>query len=287
MKRKRALGRGLESLLPDVKEQMTPKGTPAEIDVLAIDPNPFQPRIDWDESELSSLANSIKQQGIIQPVVLRKNEDRFQLIAGERRLRASILAGLQTIPALIRDADDEQMMALALIENIQRQDLNPIEKAEAFSRFCNEFELTQEELAKLVGISRSAIANFQRLMDLPDLTKTMVRSGKLSMGHGRALLGLPDSDTINRMAKLTLVRGYNVRTLEDEVRKSTGKRSNKKKKPQVLPEIKQLENELERALGTRVSLKDSGGSGKLLIEYSSLDELDRILIIIRGQRKPV
>ncbi len=283
MTKKRALGRGLESLLPSIVDEPSEKGKPAEIAVLEIDPNPFQPRIDWDDEELSSLSESIKQQGILQPLVLRKNNDRYQLIAGERRLRASILAGLETVPAFIREADDKQMMALALIENIQRQDLNPMEKAEAFSRFCDEFSMTQEELGKQVGISRSAIANFQRLMELPEAVKAMVRSGRLSMGHGRALLGLQSEDQIKRHAKLCLARGYSVRTLEDLVRKSTGRKPVKKLKPEILPEIKQLENELQRTLGTRVFLKDSGGKGKLEIEYGSLDELDRILSIIRGR----
>lgn len=288
MKRKNVLGRGLESLLPSLEENSSNKGSPADISVDEIDPNPFQPRIDWDDEELSSLAESIRQQGILQPLVMRKHENRYQLIAGERRLRASILVGLDTVPAFVRDADDKQMMALALIENIQRQDLNPMEKAEAFSRFCVEFSMTQEELGKQVGISRSAVANFQRLMELPDFVKGMVRSGKLSMGHGRALLGLQSEEAMIRIAKVSLAKGYSVRTLEDAVRKSTGRNGPalRKKKTPVIPEIKQLEEELQRALGTRVILKDFGGSGKLEIEYSSLDELDRILCILRGRGNP-
>lgn len=283
MKRKKALGRGLEALLPDINDKSSEKGIPADISVDEIDPNPFQPRIDWDDDQLSSLAESIKQQGILQPLILRKMGKRYQLIAGERRLRASILAGLETVPAFIREADDKQMMALALLENIQRQDLNPMEKAEAFSRFCDEFRMTQEELGKQVGMSRSAVANFQRLMELPDSVKIMVRSGKLSMGHGRALLGLPDEGSMIRIAKLSIARRYSVRNLEDTVRKVANRGERKKKQSRVLPEIKQLEVELQRILGTRVFLKDSGGSGRLEIDYSSLDELDRILSIIRGR----
>jgi len=286
MKKKKALGRGLESLLPSAPDIEPVTGVPADISVNSIDPNPFQPRIDWDDNELSSLAESIRQQGVLQPLVLRKKEKRYQLIAGERRLRASIIAGLETVPAYVRKADDRQMMALALIENIQRQDLNPMEKAEAFSRFCNEFNMTQEELGKQVGISRSAVANFQRLMELPEAVKTMIRSGKLSMGHGRALLGLPDEESILRQAKICLARGYSVRVLEDVVRKASGKKP-AKKKAAVIPEIKRLETELQRIMGTRVFLKDTGGKGKLEIEYSSLDELDRILSILRSRGNPV
>jgi len=284
MKRKNALGRGLDALLPDYDREAETAGKPAVVDIAQIDPNPFQPRIDWNDLELASLADSIRQQGILQPLVLRKNGDRFQLIAGERRLRASKLAGLEKVPAFIRDADDRQMMALALVENIQRQDLNPMEKAEAFSRFCNEFEMTQEELGKQVGISRSAVANFQRLMELPDTVKELVRSGDLSMGHGRSLLGLKSREAMIHMARLSVSRGYSVRVLEDMVRKSSSKDVPKKKSSRtVLPEVELLEKELQRCLGTRVSLKDSGGRGKLEIEYQSLDELDRILHIIRGR----
>ncbi len=282
MKRKKALGRGLEALLPEIDEQSSGTGTPAMIEAVLIDPNPFQPRIDWDDTELESLAESIRQQGVLQPLVLRAAGERFQLIAGERRLRASKMAGLDLVPAIIREADDRQMMALALIENIQRQDLNPMEKAEAFTRFCREFDLTQDELGRQVGLSRSAVANFQRLVELPDPVKNMVRSGSLSMGHGRALLGLGSKDSIVRMAKLSVARGYSVRALEDAVRKQLAG-SPVKKSRKVLPEITQLENELQRYLGTKVVLKDSGGRGKLEIDYQSLDELDRILNIIRGR----
>ena len=282
MKRKKALGRGLEALLPEIDEQSSGTGTPAMIEAVLIDPNPFQPRIDWDDTELESLAESIRQQGVLQPLVLRAAGERFQLIAGERRLRASKMAGLDLVPAIIREADDRQMMALALIENIQRQDLNPMEKAEAFTRFCREFDLTQDELGRQVGLSRSAVANFQRLVELPDPVKNMVRSGSLSMGHGRALLGLGSKDSIVRMAKLSVARGYSVRALEDAVRKQLAG-SPVKKSRKVLPEITQLENELQSCLGTKVVLKDSGGRGKLEIDYQSLDELDRILNIIRGR----
>ncbi len=287
MKRKKALGRGLEALLPSVKEESgSEKGLPAEVDIQLIDPNPFQPRIDWDDSELESLANSIKQQGLLQPVIVRKVGSRYQLIAGERRLRASKIAKLKLMPVFVRDATEKEMMALALIENIQRQDLNPMEKAEAFNRFCSEFELTQEELGQQVGISRSAVANFQRLIELPDSVKEMVRSGKLSMGHGRALLSLKHKQSMVRVAQLSCSRGLSVRALEEYVKKSLSPKK-KAKTRDILPEVKQLEVELERVLGTKVKLKDFGGSGKLEIEYASLDELDRVLSIIRRPKKSV
>lgn len=283
MKRKKALGRGLEALLPDVDTQSEKSGKPALVDIGLIDPNPFQPRIDWDDAELESLSLSISEQGILQPLVMRKAGERYQLIAGERRLRASKLAGLSEVPAFIREADDRQMMALALVENIQRQDLNPMEKAEAFSRFCAEFKLTQEELGKQLGMSRPAVANFQRLMELPLEVKEMVRSGSLSMGHGRALLGLKNDEAIVRMARQTRTRGYSVRVLEAAVRRKLAGSTGRKKLKAEVPEVKQLERELQRHLGTKVQLKDAGGRGKVEIEYQSLDELDRILHIIRGR----
>lgn len=282
MKRKKALGRGLEALLPDVVSEAPETGTPAVIDIGLVDPNPFQPRIDWDDSQLESLAESVKQQGIIQPLVMRLKDDRYQLIAGERRLRASKMAGLESVPAYIREASDRQMMALALVENIQRQDLNPMEKAEAFTRFCEEFDMTQDELGRQVGLSRSAVANFQRLMELPEQVKNMVRSGELSMGHGRALLALRSEEAIIKMAKHSIARGYSVRAIEEAVRAKIKRPSAKKVKKQV-PEILQLEKELQRCLGTRVALRDFGGRGKLEIEYQSLDDLDRILNIIRSR----
>jgi ParB family transcriptional regulator, chromosome partitioning protein len=284
MKRSRALGRGLESLLPSVEAEGENTGKPAMIAVELIDPNPFQPRVDWDDSELESLAASIKEQGILQPLVMRAAGERYQLIAGERRLRASQLAALSQVPAYVREADDRQMMALALVENIQRQDLNPMEKAEAFSRFCREFSITQEELGRQVGLSRSAVANFQRLMDLPAQVKDMVRNGSLSMGHGRTLLGLENPEAMIRYAKMTLARGYSVRSLEEAVRKKASRGKASRKAPvQGIPEIRMLETELERCLGTRVRVKDRTGRGRLEIEYTSLDELDRILNIIRGR----
>lgn len=284
-KKKKALGRGLEALLPQLPGEGGPaRGAPALIPVSLIDSNPFQPRVDWIDEDLKSLSESIRAQGILQPVVMRKAGDRYQLIAGERRVRAAVMAGLEEVPAVLREADDRQMLALALMENIQRADLNPMEKAEAFSRFCSEFNLTQEELGRQVGLDRSTVANFQRLLELPGKVRSMLRAGQLSMGHGRALLGLSDEKRIIRMAGIAVHRGLSVRNLEEMVRgeRKAGKPSKAGKKPS--PEVMSLEESLQRALGTRVRVKDSGGRGSIEIEYGSLDELDRLLSILR--RKP-
>jgi ParB family chromosome partitioning protein len=282
-KAKKALGRGLEALLPDIPQDGNRIGTPAMISVNLIDSNPFQPRVDWIDDDLKSLSESIRAQGVLQPVVLRRAQDRYQLIAGERRLRASVMAGLSEIPSILREADDRQMLALALVENIQRSDLNPMEKAEAFHRFCNEFSLTQEELGRQVGLDRSTVANFQRLLELPEKVRAMLRTGQLSMGHGRALLGLSDETRIIRTAGIAVHRGMSVRNLEELVRnqKSTGEKARRKKPKVASSEVSRLEESLQRVLGTRVRIRDAGGRGSIEIEYATLDELDRILAILK------
>lgn len=286
-KGKKALGRGLEALLPAVSGATSETGSPTRIPVDLIDANPFQPRVDWSQEDLQSLSDSIRAQGIIQPLVLRPVGERYQLIAGERRLRASIIAGITEVPAVIREADDRQMLALALVENIQRADLNPMEKAEAFSRFCREFHLTQEDLGRQVGLSRSAVANFQRLLELPEKVRTMLRTGQLTMGHGRALLGLPDDDHMVRAARMAVHRGMSVRALEELVRNRRPEAGGRKtgKTREVSPEIVALEEGLQRLFGARVRVRDAGGRGSIEIEYSSLDELDRLLSIFRSSSR--
>jgi ParB family chromosome partitioning protein len=286
-KGKKALGRGLEALLPAIPAGTAETGSSRMIPVDLIDANPFQPRVDWSQEDLQSLSDSIRAQGIIQPLVLRPVGERYQLIAGERRLRASVMAGLAEVPAVIREADDRQMLALALVENIQRSDLNPMEKAEAFSRFCTEFHLTQEDLGRQVGLSRSAVANFQRLLELPEKVRIMLRTGQLTMGHGRALLGLPDADHMVRAAGMAVHKGMSVRALEELVRsrRPEGRGRTNAKAREVSPEIVALEEGLQRLFGTRVRVRDAGGRGSVEIEYSSLDELDRLLSIFRSSSR--
>jgi len=276
------------SLLPAILRGDGPKqGSSMRISVELIDANPFQPRVDWSQEDLQSLSDSIRAQGIIQPLVLRPVKGRYQLIAGERRLRAAIMAGLSEVPAVFREADDRQMLALALVENIQRSDLNPMEKAEAFSRFCSEFHLTQEDLGRQVGLSRSAVANFQRLLELPEKVRIMLRTGQLTMGHGRALLGLPDGDHMVRAAGMAVHKGMSVRALEELVRsrrpEGRGRRTGKAR--EVAAEIVALEEGLQRLFGAKVKVRDAGGRGTIEIEYASLDELDRLLAIFRSSSR--
>jgi ParB family transcriptional regulator, chromosome partitioning protein len=282
--RRKALGKGLEELFPGIGDEVGP-AVSGGVEIGLIDPNPYQPRREWSSADIQSLTASILAQGILQPLVLRRKGRRFQLIAGERRLRAAREAGLQTVPAVIREADDEQMLALALMENIQRTDLGPMEKAEAFSRLSGEFGLTQEEMGRQVGMSRSAVANFQRLLDLPASVQDLIRRGALQMGHGRALLGLTDRGMMERLASVAGRREYSVRTLEERVRRlSAGSRAGgKPRKPaDGSPEVRKLVEDLQRLLKTRVRLKVAGGSaGSIEISYHSLLELERLLELFR------
>ncbi len=278
--RKKALGRGLEALLPVLDE--TAPGQVASIQVERIEPNPHQPRHVWDEEELRSLSDSIKEQGILQPLVLRRQGMRFQVIAGERRLRAARMAGLTEVPAIIRDATDTQMLALALVENIQRRDLGPLEKAEAFSRLATMFELTQEEMGRQTGLDRSTVSNLIRLLELPDAVKTMLRDGTLSMGHGRALLSLHESRTIETAAGLAVSRGMSVRQLEEHVRRSARKTVPRRTPGTQPAEIADLQERLTRRLSAKVRVRDRGGRGSIVVEYSSLNDLQRILDLLDG-----
>ncbi len=275
---RRALGRGLEALLPQVGE--TASGQIVLVSTAKIDPNPFQPRQDWDQDELQSLADSIRAQGLLQPLVLRKQSGRFQVVAGERRLRAARLAGMAEVPAVIRDADDTQMLVLALVENIQRKDLGPMEKAENFSRLSGMFGLTQEEVGRQIGLSRSTVANFVRLLELPESVKDLMRSGELAMGHGRALLGLRTRASMESAAALAVRRRYSVRQLEEYIRKQVSAPGRRKPASGRAPETRSLEEAVQRRLGTRVRIVERGGKGRLEVEFSSLDELDRILDIL-------
>ncbi|NOQ21223.1 MAG: ParB/RepB/Spo0J family partition protein [Candidatus Aegiribacteria sp.] len=281
-RQRKALGKGMEEIFPGIADD--DKLSPRELDIDLIDPNPFQPRKEWKKEEILSLARSIVSQGILQPLVIRRAGLRYQLIAGERRLRAAHEAGLKKVPVVVRKADDQQMLALALVENIQRRDLGPVEKAEAFQRLSSEFGLTQEEMGERVGLSRSSVANFQRLLELPDHVLDIIRTGQLSMGHGRALLGLSNSTLISRVAVNAAKRGISVRQIEERVRKlnSTAGKGADKSSVMETAEIRKLQDNLQRVLKTKVRIRGKEKTGRIEISYHSLDELDRILIIIKS-----
>ncbi len=286
---KRVLGRGLDAILSSPDTDITSKdisgnyvaGAIAELDVDQIDANPFQPRTDFDQEMLRELAESIKSQGVIQPVTVRKmGREHYQLIAGERRLKATIMAGLKTIPAFIRVANDEQMLEMALIENIHRQNLNAIEVAISYKRLIDECDLTQEQLSEKVGKNRTTITNFLRLLKLPPEIQIALRDGSISMGHARALLPVEQETTQLRLLKLVLDEGLSVRQIEQMVRDMHAPRGKKKnEKSTELPEkYKKITAELSQLLGTRVRLKrNNKGAGSIVISFKDDESLERVV----------
>jgi ParB family chromosome partitioning protein len=288
--KKRGLGeRGLGALLANsrVNLEQTPASQDGELRDIALDliqRGRYQPRRDMDPAALQELADSIRQQGVMQPVVVRPlAAERFELIAGERRWRASQMAGQESIPAIIRDVSDEAAIAMALIENIQRENLNPIEEAFALQRLQDEFGLTQAQVAEAVGKSRTTITNLLRLIGLTEDVRLMLEHGDLEMGHGRAMLTLAPEQQM-QVARQVVARSLSVRQTEALVRQLQQEKpdSGKVAKPRVDPNIRALQDDLAERLGARVAINHGQrGQGKLVIEYSSLDELDGILGHIR------
>ncbi|PAV47263.1 chromosome partitioning protein ParB [Pseudomonas sp. HAR-UPW-AIA-41] len=287
--KKRGLGRGLDALLggssPATLEEEAAKVDSRELQHLPLDliqRGKYQPRRDMDPQALEELANSIKAQGVMQPIVVRPiGAGRFEIIAGERRWRASQQAGLDKIPAMVREVPDEAAIAMALIENIQREDLNPVEEAVALQRLQQEFELTQQQVADAVGKSRATVTNLLRLIALPEEIKTMLSHGDLEMGHARALLGLPLEQQVEG-ARHVVARGLTVRQTEALVRQWLNSKSQPVEKQKADPDIARLEQRLAEKLGSPVQIKHGQkGKGQLVIRYSSLDELQGVLAHIR------
>ncbi|UXI68482.1 ParB/RepB/Spo0J family partition protein [Tahibacter amnicola] len=281
--KKRGLGRGLDALLgslePESSEPVEAQGELRQIPVGRIFPGKYQPRQAMDPERLEELAASIKAQGVIEPIVVRAEGDRFELIAGERRWRATQLAGLAEIPALVREVDDRTVVAIALIENIQREELTPLEEAQSLKRLIDEFDLTHQQVADAVGRSRAAVSNLLRLMELPAEIKGFLEQRKLDMGHARALLTLPEALAIG-LARQAAEHGWSVRELEEAARVA---QTEPKFKPKLAgpprdPNIESLERDLSERIGARVAIAHGrGGRGKLVIRYHSLEELDGIL----------
>ena len=289
--KKRGLGRGLDALLGGSAISNTADAKPSsagssaaglqEVAVDLVDRSPFQPRVDFNEEALQELADSIRAQGVIQPIVVRpklSSPGRFELIAGERRWRAAQLAGLHQIPTVIREVDDQAAMAMALIENIQRQQLNPIEEAVALNRLIDEFGLTHEQTAEAVGRSRAAVSNMLRLLNLEPGVKAMLEKGEIEMGHARALLGLRGGAQF-KAAQEVEHKGLSVRETEKLVKKLGSPDAAKPSTVKVVdPDTERLEQDLSEKLGAKVQFQSAkGGKGKLIINYNSMDELDGIL----------
>jgi ParB family chromosome partitioning protein len=273
---RRALGRGLNALIPAAETQ----AGAAEIPVARVSPNPHQPRQSIAEESLAELAASIREHGVIQPLVVTQSGDEYQLIAGERRWRAAQLAGLTTIPAIIKESTPQQMLELALVENVQRADLNPLEEAGAYRQLMDDFGLTQEEVAARVGKSRTAVANIVRLLRLPDDVKAALAADRISEGHARALLALPTAQLQRQVLAIIEARGLNVRQVEELVRRiqleSEADESEAEAQPALSPQDRDVVDKFQARLGTRVNLVRSKKGGRLVIHFYSEEELQAI-----------
>ncbi len=292
MAKKSALGRGLNALIDDNKyKEIKQKGVVNEIDVTKIDTNPFQPRTQFDNDKLHELSMSIKKLGIIQPItVSEKGKGKYILISGERRLRASKLAGLKTIPAYVREADDQSLLEMALVENIQREDLNAIEIAISYQRLLDECSLTQEGLSERIGKSRSSITNYIRLLKLPAEVQIGIRDKKIAMGHARAIISIADPNVQKKLYFKTINNELSVRQTETEAKNINTPNSEKTttKKPDSLSdEILSLQNNLSDRLKTKIGLKRyTNGKGKIVIPFVSDDDLNRIIELLDNKEKP-
>lgn len=282
-KKKKRLGRGLDALLGGSEPAQTSiaaTSAPTSLPIEKLQRGEYQPRTNMDQDSLEELAASIRAQGIIQPILVRPvSDEQYEIIAGERRWRAAQLAGLDEVPVLVRNIPDEATLAVALIENIQRENLNPVEEAVGLKRLMEEFHLTHEEMAKGIGRSRTAVTNLLRLLGLSHGAKQLLEHGKIEMGHARALLGLP-VERQDYVAAEVYSRRLSVRQTEALVR-SYSETKKKPAKVEKSPDIKRLEETLSDRLGTRVTLQDKNGKGRLVIEYKSLDTLDGIIAHIK------
>lgn len=297
---RRVLGKGLSALLPS-RPAASPVAPPVaaapppaaeapttglqQLPIDAIVANPRQPRSVFQQDKLIELAESIKVNGIIQPLLVRRNGDAFEIVAGERRWRAARMAGLAVVPAVIQDVADDNVLTLALIENIQRDDLNAIETAVAFDRLSRELNLTHEEIGRRTGKDRTTITNFLRLLRLPEDLQTMLGDGRLSMGHARTILGLPTEELQRNVAEKILSQGLSVRATEKLVQSMTEPREIKEDiKVQIDPNVRAAEEELQRVLGTRVTInRKNDKRGRIEIEYYSKEELDRLYQLLLGE----
>jgi ParB family transcriptional regulator, chromosome partitioning protein len=279
---KKGLGRGLSALIPSAPEPIAEPGAKSSTFEVAVDritPSPFQPRRTFDEAKIEELAASIRNQGIIQPLVVRPRGGDFELIAGERRWRAAMKAGLNHVPVVVRDASDHEALQIALVENLQREDLNPIEEANGYRRLQEEFHWSQEEMAERVGKSRPAIANSIRLLGLPAVVQHEVAAGNLPAGQARALLGLHTEPLIVSACREVITKGLSTRETEKMVRHLIMGRKRRRPLPLIDPDLKSIVEELQRCLGTRVRLlpKARSAKGKIEIEYYTSADLERII----------
>ena len=284
--RSKGLGRGIDALFQESKEEQQPDEQVVELEISEIRPNPYQPRKTFNEEALEELAKSIKKSGVFQPIIVRKSSVKgYEIIAGERRYRASKLAKKTEIPAIIREFNEEQMMEVAVLENLQREDLTPLEEAEAYNTLMEKLNLTQTQVSERLGKSRPYIANYLRLLGLPGKVKLMLQDGSLSMGQARTLLAVKDEQKLIELAEKTVKESLTVRQLEQLVAQINGKKPKKAKKQTnpYEPYIKQTENLLQEKFGTKVAVKSNAksGKGKIEIDYLSIDDFNRIMDILK------
>ncbi|CAI3433658.1 ParB/RepB/Spo0J family partition protein [Enterococcus cecorum] len=280
----KGLGRGIDALFQDIEEVDVKKEEVLDLPLNELRPNPYQPRKTFDEQSLKELANSIERSGVFQPIIVRRSQIKgYEIIAGERRFRASKLAGKTNIPAIIRDFNEEMMMQIAVLENLQREDLNPLEEAEAYDMLMKNLKLTQAQVAERLGKSRPYIANYLRLLSLPKLVKEMVQEERLSMGQARTLLGLKDKSNLLKLANRCVKENLTVRQLEKLV-SEMNEAKEKKKIPRLMKEkpyyLRESEERLMDKFGTSVAIQEKNGKGKIEIEYLSQNDLTRILDIL-------
>ena len=277
---KKGLGKGLGALFTEENVEIDEKidQTKVEIDIRKIEPNPDQPRKDFDKTKLNKLAESIKKYGVIQPILVKEKDGTYIIIAGERRWRAARLAKLDKVPVIITDKDDRTSAEIALIENLQRENLNPIEEAEGYNRLMKEYKITQEKVAEAVGKSRSAIANSLRLLNLCDGIKLMVSDGRISEGHARALMALGDDAKEVELANEIIDKGLSVRAVEERVKKPSTKAKKKKEtKTEKNADLKRVEKEIRDIFQAKVHIEDKNGSGRIVIDYYNQDELKDLI----------
>lgn len=282
MAKRAALGKGLGALLPEIGKGE--RGDLILCDIQEIHPSPWQPRRLLSEEGIVELAQSIREKGILQPLVVRKKGDGYELIIGERRWRAAQRAGLKQVPILLKEATDQEVIELALIENLQREDLNPLEEAQAYQRLIAEFAYTQEALAQRIGKDRSSVANTIRLLKLPEEVQDAVERNAISMGHARALLALNNEKEQISFCRKIVKKGFSVRETENGIRRFLETETITPSRETVIPEIESLREELRHIFKTQVKIKTKGKGGVVEIEFYSLDDLERILELMRGKR---
>jgi len=277
----KALGKGLSALIPEKKEGRVGEVV-SFLKILSIQNNSLQPRTNYDDDRLEELKDSISEKGVLQPILVREKNGQYEVVAGERRLRAARSLGLEEIPVIVKVLTDQEALVIALVENIQREELNPVEEAEAFKRLIEEFDYTQEKVAQSVGKDRTTVANLLRLLRLPEVVQKMIRIGDLSVGHARSLLSLDSKNDQKRLADLVVSKGLSVREIERLVKVEGEKLvAPTKVVPNKGHEIMSLEEDLRKTLGTKVSVVAKNKKGKVIIEYYSLDDLDRIIGLIK------